>query len=342
MKYKLLGVSTEPYVNIGDYIQALASSQFLPHIDGFIQRETIDEYNGEESTIIMNGWYMIHPQHWPPTDRIIPLFYAFHINAMARKELLESKSLLYLKRNEPIGCRDTNTAELLNKNGIKAYFSGCMTLTLGYKYKSTVREDKCYIVDAFHTTPKYLFYRIKIILTLIMKWHTISIIEKKKRILPHKINRVRSLVSAASFFMDYNRYFTADTLVNAEYICQESENYKQQFPTDKQLLQEAERLVRLYAKAKLVITSRIHCALPCLGLETPVIYIENLEQGEVSSCRLGGLRDLLTIFTWNGNKLISPFKIRQRLSINNPPKNKDNWKPLSRNLIKVLSNKFVY
>ena len=39
MKYKLLAVSTEREVNIGDYIQALASAQFLPHIDGFIQRE---------------------------------------------------------------------------------------------------------------------------------------------------------------------------------------------------------------------------------------------------------------------------------------------------------------
>lgn len=42
MKYKLLAVSKFPNisgVNIGDYVQALASSQFLPHIDGFIDRD---------------------------------------------------------------------------------------------------------------------------------------------------------------------------------------------------------------------------------------------------------------------------------------------------------------
>lgn len=41
MKYKLLAVSSEDQVNIGDYIQALASAQFLPSMDGFIQREEL-------------------------------------------------------------------------------------------------------------------------------------------------------------------------------------------------------------------------------------------------------------------------------------------------------------
>ena len=41
MKYKLLAVSTEREVNIGDYIQALHLHNFYPHIDGFIQREEL-------------------------------------------------------------------------------------------------------------------------------------------------------------------------------------------------------------------------------------------------------------------------------------------------------------
>ena len=65
MKYKLLGISTEEQVNIGDYIQALASSQFLPRIDGFIQREQLKDYDEEECKIIMNGWYIHHPEQWP-------------------------------------------------------------------------------------------------------------------------------------------------------------------------------------------------------------------------------------------------------------------------------------
>jgi len=36
---------------------------------------------------------------------------------------------------------------------------------------------------------------------------------------------------------------------------------------------DAENLIEMYSKAKLVITSRIHCALPCLALGTPVYFI---------------------------------------------------------------------
>lgn len=41
MQYKLLSVEGERETNIGDYIQALASRQFLPHVDGFINREEL-------------------------------------------------------------------------------------------------------------------------------------------------------------------------------------------------------------------------------------------------------------------------------------------------------------
>ncbi|MDX2414626.1 MAG: polysaccharide pyruvyl transferase family protein [Bacteroidales bacterium] len=36
---------------------------------------------------------------------------------------------------------------------------------------------------------------------------------------------------------------------------------------------DAEKLIEQYSRAKLVITSRIHCALPCLALGTPVYFI---------------------------------------------------------------------
>ena len=146
MKYKLLAVSKFPNisgVNIGDYVQALASSQFLPHIDGFIDRdEDLKDYAGEPCKVIMNGWYMHLPQNWPPSDLIDPLFVAFHLNSGVKEVLLSSQSIAYLKSHQPIGCRDLNTLYLLSKNGVDAYFSGCMTLTLGEKYHSEEKEDK--------------------------------------------------------------------------------------------------------------------------------------------------------------------------------------------------------
>ena len=101
MKYKLLAVSKFPNisgVNIGDYVQALASSQFLPHIDGFIDRdEDLKDYAGEPCKVIMNGWYMHLPQNWPPSDLIDPLFVAFHLNSGVKEVLLSSQSIAYLK-----------------------------------------------------------------------------------------------------------------------------------------------------------------------------------------------------------------------------------------------------
>ena len=41
-------------------------------------------------------------------------------------------------------------------------------------------------------------------------------------------------------------------------------------------IERAKQYLRLYARARLVVTSRLHTALPCLALGTPVIFIHSL------------------------------------------------------------------
>ena len=53
----------------------------------------------------------------------------------------------------------------------------------------------------------------------------------------------------------------------------------------------AEDLLNKYARAKMVITSRIHCALPCLALGTPVIFVNGFDSF-VDSCRFDGILEL--------------------------------------------------
>ena len=48
-------------------------------------------------------------------------------------------------------------------------------------------------------------------------------------------------------------------------------------------------LLARYARAKAVVTNRLHCALPCLALGTPVLFIESAPD----RYRLTGLRDLM-------------------------------------------------
>lgn len=345
MKYKLLAVSKFPNisgVNIGDYIQALASSQFFPKVDGFIDRdEDLKEYAGEPCKVIMNGWYMHIPQNWPPSSLIEPLFVAFHINSGVKKELLSHASLSYLRNHQPIGCRDLNTMELLKKNGIEAYFSGCMTLTLGEKYHSEEKEDKTYIVDPIFNGSLSVNRILKAVCLILLHPFDISKLCRIKQLrLHYGRNFVSKIIKTALYYKEYSTVFGRNLVMNSTYVTQENMYYKTHFKTDEERLAEAERLVKMYAKARLVITSRIHCALPCLGLETPVIYLEKGNDIEESRCRLGGLCELFNVVKVNNGVLTPQFDISLPITISNRPSNKDTWREFA-NELKRRCREFV-
>ncbi|MDM3850554.1 MAG: polysaccharide pyruvyl transferase family protein [Aphanizomenon gracile PMC627.10] len=60
-------------------------------------------------------------------------------------------------------------------------------------------------------------------------------------------------------------------LEKAEFVTHNVENYKYRWHGYK--LKKAVELLKLYASAKIVITSRLHCALPCLAFGTPCIFL---------------------------------------------------------------------
>ena len=335
MDYKLLGVSQNvSEINIGDYIQALAASQFIPTNTGFIQREYIKQYSETEAKMIMNGWFMHHPENWPPSNLIRPLFVAFHINILAKDQLLSEESINYLKKHKPIGCRDLYTLSLLKSKNIDSYFSGCLTLTLGLKYKSEKKEDKIYIVDPYIQVIKTPLFFIRICITLILHFSEIITILRKNANTP---NNLKKLYRYSIFYHVYKKRFSKEILLNAEYIHHDY-NHKKELKKellDNYYIKEAEYLVKKYARAKFVITSRIHCALPCLGLNTPVIYIDHTEQREDSKCRLGGIKDLFNTITWNQGKLKDNLSIMGSINKNNFPNNKNNWRLLADNLIGI-------
>lgn len=337
MKYKLLAVSKFPNisgVNIGDYVQALASSQFLPHVDGFIDRDKdLKNYNGDHCKVIMNGWYMHDPKNWPPSDLIDPLFVAFHLNSGVKNDMLSAASISYLKKHQPIGCRDLKTMELLNNNGVEAYFSGCMTLTLGEKYHSEEKEGKTYIVDPVLNAVLDTSLTLKAICIILR--HPLDILKlfrTKQLKLHYGHNFIKEALKTAIFYKEYSRIFGRELIMKSTYITQESMHYKVHFKTDAERLAEAERLVKMYAKAQLVITSRIHCALPCLGLETPVIYLEKGIDIEESKCRLGGLKELFNVIIVNNGTLIPQFDTMLPITELNRPSNKDTWRSLANEL----------
>lgn len=218
--------------NIGDDVQSYAAKRFLPTVDYVIDREALDTFDshGEVVKAIMNGWYMYSKFNWPPASVIDPLWVAMHISENdyfgIGERFLEGIGGDYLRRYAPIGARDVSTLEMLERNHIPAYLSGCLTLTIP-QFDNVEKTNEVLLVD---------------------------LDEKSEAI-------VRKMYPAENFqSVTHN--------VNAE-------EYSALSAEDR--LRRVEKLLRRYQGAKCVITSRLHCALPCLALQTPVLLVYKRE-----------------------------------------------------------------
>ncbi len=158
--------------NLGDEIQSIAAQQYLPRTDFLIDRDTSIEnpnYDIRDSKhIISNGWFDGNYCQFPYSSNINPLFISFHINETDHSldsmySILDNKKIAfksisshthYLKQYQPIGCRDLNTVKILQQQGISAYFSGCLTLTLNNPFTS--RNGEILIVDSHILCPTIL------------------------------------------------------------------------------------------------------------------------------------------------------------------------------------------
>lgn len=319
MKYGLLKYEENTqFFNVGDNIQSLAAKQFLPKVDEYVNREKLGEYKGEPIKMILNGWFTHNATNWVPSDNIIPLFVSFHMNNTAAPLMLSDKGVTYLKKNQPIGCRDIYTVKILEAKGIEAYFSGCLTLTLdSYKVKDEERTDKIYIVDPLYgyTTSRKVFRNYKTFLRSIQNGKIWELRKRNKHL---------------------KNFISKDLLENAIYVNQEppANTY-----THEQKFEMAEKLLHDYARARLVITSRIHCALPCLAMGTPVIFINGFETFTDSS-RFEGIIELFNRIDvntntgeWNAN-----FPIEGKINANTKVVNFEKHHELAEKMKKICKD----
>jgi hypothetical protein len=292
--------------NLGDYIQSLAARQFLPRVDQLISRERLGAYQGEATKLIMNGWYAHSAEYWPPSSAIKPLFTSFHLNSGRREALLTPDAIAYLRSWQPIGCRDHFTAETLQQCGVDAYFSGCLTLTLGSYRQEEAMRDEVLFVDV----PLGLFKR------------------------PEALRAERSVRRAAAsaksphekLFFDC---FDSGLIAKAKVITHKPTPL-QNNPHSAFLCAEA--LLHRYARARAVVTTRIHCALPCLAMGTPVVFV-NLSQKETKTCRFGGLLELLNYISISQDgSLQSNILSECPIGVGNFPANRDAHIHLAANL----------
>lgn len=200
------------------------------------------------------------------SDCLEPLLTSVHINNTDNANEFHNvlDKLKAASQKSPIGCRDFATQRFLQSNGIACFFSSCLTTTLQRKDYSDGRDRSGVIFSDCSND----FYS---------KIFPIDRFINKNR----AINRINALL---------RNYYAQEAISYVTHECQLSVPHRERFELAKALLQR-------YANAKLVITSRIHAALPCLGLGTPVILVCPYDQQ-----RFEGLAELLNYIWTDGGK----------------------------------------
>ena len=279
MKFGLLSYNSTPE-NLGDYIQSIAIRQFLPDNFIFIDREKVKEYDGAQIALVLNGWFMTHPENWPPSNKITPLITSFHINHTVRDKILTKEGIAYLKKHQPIGCRDYYTLAACESKGIKAYYSSCATLALDKKtYIDPKFASELLVAGVLdRILPVFIWNRKKIINSLF--FNLISLLKLPYAIFRLVFSRIklRKLLSK-----DFKKKVNYSNQVGKFSAYSEEERFK-----------KAEEHLKKIANAKMVITSRIHTALPSLAFGVPVLFIEDGLEHINAYSRLVGIRDLFT------------------------------------------------
>lgn len=242
MKFGNFFIRDREYVNLGDYIQLIAIEQIYLkmgiNMEDIIYIDTKDlhTYDGDYVVLPINQMFNGYGDGTNITcfsPKIIPVFLGFSVSTSK----LNQNDIDYLKRFEPIGCRDEHTKVTMVKHGINAYVNGCLTITLPKKRIHDLTDGKIFLVD---------------------------ISEDMKKHLPEEIlNNSVDVSHIGTFPMEANK---SDIMLK----------YYQ----------------RYIDEAKLVITSRIHCASPCIAAGIPVIMMR-----ENYSSRIRWLDKIIKIYT---------------------------------------------
>ena len=305
MKFGLMKYSYT--TNLGNEIQSIAARQFLPEIDFYIDHEKLNLFkNPEKVKMIMNGWYFDCLKSWPPSADIEPLLISMHFNTSyndAKGVISTPESRDYFSSYGPVGCRDISTLNLLNELDIDAYYSGDLTLTLNGK--NSENSQKYIVVNTLDSKDVIDFLKTKTDLPI------------------HDIDH-GSIWSLEQKYLDRRPI---------SYTLTSFYDYKDKFFI-------AENFLRLYENAQCVITDKVHCALPCLGLKTPVLFFNTATYQRE---RLVGLDKLL-----NQSDFKNYRENYEEFDVENPPENPKDYLKIRKNLIKQtkkftgFKNEFYY
>jgi hypothetical protein len=294
-EYGLLVYEGDFYNNIGDDIQSTSAMRFLPRIDYLIPIDKLNTAMRRVSSsppvkVIMNGYFTCNPDSWPPPDWIQPLFVSFHLSDIAFPTY-------------PSAAVSTGktAAEILLTGGNLEYFK--RHEPIGCRDHATVERFKSAGVQAYFTGC--------LTLTLNSAWH-------RSR---EKIYLVDVDCDTDTLLKSIPRHLRPQVVAVSHDLSEPGKmSYIERFSC-------AHELLMMYRSARLIVTSRLHCALPSLALGTNVLFLEPL--GDRS--RLGGLNELL-------NRITLEDIARRRIDWETPPANPSRHVPLADHLRTTCRN----
>lgn len=225
-------------LNIGDDIQAYAASKFLPSVDYLVDRETISTFrskNDEPVAVIMNAWYMWEKWHWPPSKCIIPHMIGIHYSNHKLANQWEGSPLQF------------EALEGIGKEYLKAY------QPIGCRDYFTRDELQKRGINSYFSGCVTL---------------TLPKMEKKE-----SNQEYICVVDCDKKVCERIKNMLQNTDMELKVISHKKEVRNPKLSWDERV-KRVEELLTLYRNAKCVITNRLHCALPCLAQETPVLLVK--------------------------------------------------------------------
>ena len=240
-------------INIGDDIQALAQIKVLRQF-GIKHYCLINRENLKdydgEPVKMIMNGWFIHYSNQFPPA---PNIIPIPTSVHIARERLIPKNKYFWLQHQPIGCRDNATLKLFKKHGINGvYLSKCLTLMFD-RYEG--KREGIYLVDV---DPRES-----------------TIYKDFLKTIPNKSQMQK----------------TAHILTADEYphLLWDKEKNNGDTGTN-HLLGKADKLLNLYRKAELIITTKLHCALPSRAFGTPVIFVN---KDYATDNRFKGLEDIL-------------------------------------------------
>ncbi len=230
-------MKTRP-LNLGDPIQSYAVKSLyremgIPEEDMVpVPRYDLAAYDGEECICVINSASnyeeLAYDSHFmPPSPKVHAIPMSLHIHRE-----IPPDELAFYRSCGGVGCRDVSTMKYLQKLGIDAYLTGCLTMTLPQRTKEQERgADQVYLIDVPRDVMEIIPDEIKdnaTVLTNILRYEN-----------PGNANRM----PREDAFAEHQK--------------------------------GEERICLLRDSAKLVITSKLHVASPCLAMGIPVILAKN-------------------------------------------------------------------